>query len=76
MDELVDKEEWQGTANTIYPAKRLTTAVLERSEPLASGDQKTQPAPRSVPPPWAGRRRSSLRANNAPRRRGEFEGGG
>jgi len=35
MDEQVelarDKEEWQGTANAIYPAKRLTTAVLERS---------------------------------------------
>jgi hypothetical protein len=36
MDELVelaqDKEEWKGTANAIYPAKRLTTAVLERSK--------------------------------------------
>ena len=35
MNELAelakDKEEWQGTANAIYPAKRLTAAVLERS---------------------------------------------
>jgi len=34
LDELVelarDKEEWEGTANAIYPAKRLTTAVLSR----------------------------------------------
>ena len=33
MDELAelarDKEEWQGTANAIYPAKRMATAVLE-----------------------------------------------
>jgi len=37
MDELAelarDMEEWQGTVNAIYPAKRLTTAVFEIGSP-------------------------------------------
>jgi len=52
MDELVDKEEWQGTANTIYPAKRLTTAVLERLEPL--GRSKNPAGAAECAPPVGG----------------------
>ena len=48
------KEEWQGTANAIYPAKRLTTlwsTVLERSwrdRPWRDRPEETQPAPRAA----------------------------
>ena len=54
MNELAelakDKEEWQGAANAICPAKRLNTAVLGRSDPR-DRPKKTAGAAKCAPPP-------------------------